>query len=239
MHNKPEIIYENDHFIVLNKPAGLLSIPDREGKDPSLKSWLREKYGNIFTVHRLDRDTSGVIIFAKDETTHQYLSKVFEERTVEKIYAGIVQGALAQPKGSIDLPIMEHPTKPAVMVINKRGRASLTDYEVLEELGLYSLVQFRIHTGRTHQIRVHMQALGHPIVCDETYGDGRPVFISSFKRNYKLSKDEEQERPILHRLALHSQLLHFQDQQGEYHTFEAPLPKDMRALLQQLRKWKG
>jgi len=239
MHIKPEIIYENDHFIALNKPAGLLSIPDREGKDPSLKSWLREKYGNIFTVHRLDRETSGVIVFAKDEATHQYLSKVFEERTVEKIYTGLVQGSLAQPKGSLDQPIMEHPTKPAVMVINKKGKASLTDYEVLEDLGLYSLVQFRIHTGRTHQIRVHMQALGHPIVCDETYGDGRPVFISSIKRNYKLSKNEEQEHPILHRLALHSQLLHFQDQQGEFHTLEAPLPKDMRALLQQLRKWKG
>ena len=238
MH-KPEIIFENEHFVVINKPAGLLSIPDREGKDTSLKALLKEKYGAIFTVHRLDRDTSGIIVFAKDETTHQYLSKIFEERSVEKIYAGIVQGTLAQPKGSIDLPIMEHPVKVGVMVTNKKGKTSLTDYEVLEDLGLYSLVQFRIHTGRTHQIRVHMQSLGHPIVCDDTYGDGRPVFISSFKRNYKLSKDEEHERPILHRLALHAQLLHFQDQQGEYHTFEAPLPKDMRALLQQLKKWKS
>ena len=236
--NKPDIIFEDEHFVAINKPAGMLSIPDREGKDQSLKSILREKYGTIFTVHRLDRDTSGVIVFAKDEVTHQYLSKIFEERSVEKIYQGIVQGALAEPKGSIELPIMEHPTKPGVMVVNKRGKASLTDYEVLEELGLYSLVQFRLHTGRTHQIRVHMQALGHPIACDDTYGDGRPVFISSFKRNYKLSKDEEHERPILNRLALHSHLLHFQDQQGEFHTLEAPLPKDMRALLQQLRKWK-
>jgi len=239
MHNKPEVIFENEYFVAINKPAGLLSIPDREGKDPSLKSWLKEKYGAIWTVHRLDRGTSGVIVFAKDEATHQYLSKVFEERSVEKIYAGLVQGTLAEPKGSIDLPIMEHPVKPSTMVVNKKGKASLTDYEVLEELGLYSLVQFRIHTGRTHQIRVHMQALGHPIVCDEVYGDGRPVFISSFKRGYKLSKEEEHERPILHRLALHSQLLHFQDQQGEYHTLEAPLPKDMRALVQQLKKWKS
>jgi len=237
MH-KPEIIFENEHFVAINKPAGLLSIPDREGKDPSLKTWLREKYGSIFTVHRLDRETSGVIVFAKDEVTHQYLSKIFEERSVEKIYQGLVQGTLSEPKGSIDLPIMEHPAKAGIMVTNKKGKASLTDYEVLEDLGLYSLVQFHIHTGRTHQIRVHMQALGHPIVCDDTYGDGRPVFISSFKRNYKLSKTEEQERPILHRLALHSQLLHFQDQQGEHHTLEAPLPKDMRALIQQLKKWK-
>jgi 23S rRNA pseudouridine955/2504/2580 synthase/23S rRNA pseudouridine1911/1915/1917 synthase len=238
MH-KPEIIFENEHFIVVNKPAGLLSIPDREGKDPSLKNWLKEKYGAIFTVHRLDRDTSGVIVFAKDEATHQYLSKIFEERSVEKIYQGIVQGTLTTANGSIDEPIMEHPAKAGVMVINKRGKASLTDYEVIEELGLYSLVQFHIHTGRTHQIRVHMQALGHPIVCDDTYGDGRPVFISSFKRNYKLSRNEEQEHPILHRLALHAQSLRFTDAEGVAHHFEAPLPKDMKALLQQLRKWKG
>jgi 23S rRNA pseudouridine955/2504/2580 synthase/23S rRNA pseudouridine1911/1915/1917 synthase len=238
MH-KPEIIYENDQFVAINKPAGLLSIPDREGKDTSLKSWLKEKYGNIFTVHRLDRDTSGVIVFAKDEATHKYLSKVFEERAVEKIYSGLVQGSLAEKEGSIDVAIIEHPAKAGLMIVAKKGKASLTDYEVKEELGLYSLVQFRIHTGRTHQIRVHMQHLGHPIVCDETYGDGRPVFISSFKKNYKLSRHDEDERPILSRLALHSQLLHFQDEKGEFHTLEAPLPKDMRALIQQLKKWQG
>ena len=235
---KPDILFENEDFIALNKPAGLLSIPDREGKDPSLKSWLKDKYGSIFTVHRLDRDTSGVIVFAKNETTHKYLSKIFEERAVEKIYQGIVQGTLPEKKGSIDLPIMEHPVKPGTMVVNKKGKASLTDYEVQEELGLFSLVQFQIHTGRTHQIRVHMQSLGHPIVCDELYGDARPILISSFKRHFKLSKAEEQERPILARMGLHSQLLHFKDEKGEFHTLDAPMPKDMKALLQQLRKWK-
>jgi 23S rRNA pseudouridine1911/1915/1917 synthase len=221
---KLEIIFENEYFVAINKPAGTLSIPDREGKEPSLKTILRAKYGNIFTVHRLDRHTSGVIVFAKDEETHKFLSKSFEERSVEKFYAGIVQGTPAEAKGSIDLPIMEHPAKPGTMTVNKHGKASL--------------VQFRLHTGRTHQIRVHMQALGHPLACDELYGDGRPVLLSSFKRHFKLSKADEQERPILSRLALHSQLLHFQDAQGEYHTLEAPLPKDMRALLQQLKKWK-
>jgi 23S rRNA pseudouridine955/2504/2580 synthase/23S rRNA pseudouridine1911/1915/1917 synthase len=236
---KLDIIFENDHLVALNKPAGLLSIPDREGKTPSLKSLLKTKYGTIYTVHRLDRDTSGVIVFAKDEETHKYLSGIFEERDVEKIYQGIVQGVPAEKKGSIDLPIMEHPVKLGQMVVNKKGKASLTDYEVQEELNLYALVQFRLHTGRTHQIRVHMQALGHPIACDELYGDPKPVFLSSIKRNFKLSKSEEQERPMLARLALHSQLLHFKDAEGAFHTFEAPLPKDMRALLQQLRKSKG
>lgn len=236
---KPDILFENTEFVAVNKPAGFLSIPDREGKDPSLKGILKEKYGSIFTVHRLDRDTSGVIVFAKNEVTHKYLSKIFEERAVEKIYQGFVQGTLPEKKGSIDLPIMEHPAKPGTMVTNKKGKASLTDFEVIEELGLLSLVQFQIHTGRTHQIRVHMQSLGHPIACDELYGDGRPIYLSSIKRNFKLSKYEEEERPLLGRMALHSHLLHFQDEHGEYHTIEAPLPKDMRALLQQLRKWKG
>jgi 23S rRNA pseudouridine1911/1915/1917 synthase len=95
----PEIIFENEAFIAINKPAGLLSIPDREGKEPSLKSWLREKYGNIFTVHRLDRETSGVIVFAKDEATHKFLSGIFEDRKVEKHYLGLVQGTLAQKEG--------------------------------------------------------------------------------------------------------------------------------------------
>ena len=232
----PKVLFENDSFIVLDKPSGLLSVPDREGREPSLKSLLRERYGNIFPVHRLDRDTSGVIVFAKDEATHRYLSGIFENRTAEKIYHGIVHGALPQPQGTIDQPIMEHPSKPGTMVINRRGKAAITDYNVLETLPLYSLVQFRIHTGRTHQIRVHMQALGHSIVCDEHYGDGRPVFLSTIKRNYKLSKSEDQEHPILSRLALHSHTLAFTDAAGVPQSFETPLPKDMRALLQQLRK---
>ncbi len=235
---KPDILFENDDFVALDKPAGLLSIPDREGKDPSLKSFLKERYGNVFTVHRLDRETSGAIVFAKNEVAHKYLSKIFEDRNVEKIYQGIVQGTPPQEKGTIDLPIMEHPTKPGVMVINRRGKAALTDYEVLETIGPYSYLQFRIHTGRTHQIRIHMHTIGHPIACDNLYGDGKPIFLSGIKRNFKLSKSEETERPLLARLALHSQLLRFADAQGQTHPIEAPLPKDLRALLQQLRKWK-
>jgi len=134
---------------------------------------------------------------------------------------------------------MEHPAKPGIMVVNRNGKASLTDYKVEEELGPYSLVKFQIHTGRTHQIRVHMQFLGHPIACDDLYGDGRPVLLSSIKRNFKLSRSEEQERPILARLGLHSQSLRFTDAAGTLHTLEAEMPKDMRALLQQLRKWKS
>jgi 23S rRNA pseudouridine955/2504/2580 synthase/23S rRNA pseudouridine1911/1915/1917 synthase len=234
-----DIIFENNDFVVLNKPAALLSIPDRTQSAQSLKDMLQEKYGRIFTVHRLDRETSGLIVFAKTESAHQSLSQAFEERMVEKIYLGLVKGIPVNKKGSIDAPIMEHPARNGLMVVNKKGKPALTDYETLEEFGLYSLVQFQIHTGRTHQIRVHMQHLGHPIACDELYGDGKPVFISSLKRNFKLSKTEEEEKPILSRLALHSAHLNFKDMQGNDQRFEAPLPKDMKALLQQLRKWKS
>ncbi|HLY71971.1 MAG TPA: RNA pseudouridine synthase, partial [Puia sp.] len=122
-------------------------------------------------------------------------------------------------------------------VPDKKGKPSITDYEVLEEFGSYSLVQFHIHTGRTHQIRVHMQHLGHPVVCDELYGNGEPVLVSSFKKKFKLSKFAEEEKPILSRLALHAWSLEIPDANGNEYTIEAPMPKDMKAFLQQLRKW--
>lgn len=236
---KPDIIFETENWIVLNKPPGLLSIPDREGVDISLKQILQENYGQIFTVHRLDRNTSGIIVFAKNEETHKFLSQAFEERLVQKFYLGIVTGILPEKKNTIDQPIAENSTRRGVMIIHKRGKPSVTDYEVLEEFGKYSFVRFRIHTGRTHQIRVHMQYLGNPLICDELYGDPSPLLLSSFKRKFKLSKNELEERPIMNRLALHAAELHFTDAHGTKHVLEAEMPKDMRALLQQLRKWKG
>src|SRR5688572_32493970 len=106
-----DIIYENEDFIVINKPPGLLSIPEKEEKENSLKKILQDKYGQIFTVHRLDRETSGLIVFAKNEETHKHLSRQFEERQTEKIYYGLVLGSLAQKQGLIDAPIAEHPNK--------------------------------------------------------------------------------------------------------------------------------
>ncbi|MET0391971.1 MAG: RNA pseudouridine synthase [Chitinophagaceae bacterium] len=227
---------ETSDYIALNKPSGLLSIPDREGKDISLKKMLQEKYGQIFTVHRLDKDTSGLIIFAKNEVSHQHFSRQFEERQTEKIYLGLVNGSLPDNQGSIDAPIAEHPVKKGMMVINRKGKEALTDYTVIHDFGIYSWLQFRIHTGRTHQIRVHMKNAGSPIVCDELYGDGKAVLLSSFKPRFKLSKNEEEERPILSRLALHAWQLKLAGVAGEPIALEAPLPKDLRATLQQLEK---
>lgn len=239
MNLKDLIVFENDDFIALNKPSGLLSIPDREGKEISLKQMLKEKYGNIFTVHRLDRDTSGLIIFAKNDTSHKHLSMQFEERQTKKIYCGFVIAVPANKTGSIDAPISEHPAKNGTMIINRKGKESLTDYEVLEEFGVYSWLQFHIHTGRTHQIRIHAKEMGHSIVCDTVYGDGKPILLSSLKhKKFKLSKNELEERPLLNRLALHAFQLSFKTASGEQMELEAPITKDLSATLQQLRKWK-
>lgn len=233
-----EIIHENDAFVAVNKPAGLLSIPDRMGQDISLKQLLKERYGNIFTIHRLDKGTSGIIVFAKDETTHKDLSQKFEGREVQKFYLGLVQGKPVNDKGTVDIPIAEHPGKQAKMMTHIKGKPSVTDYELLETFGLYSWMQFRIHTGRTHQIRVHMQHIGNPIVCDDLYGTGEPILLSSLKgKKFKLSQNELEERPLLSRLSLHSSRLKFEWDSRQF-ELEAEVPKDLRATLQQLRKWK-
>jgi 23S rRNA pseudouridine955/2504/2580 synthase/23S rRNA pseudouridine1911/1915/1917 synthase len=152
--------------------------------EPSLKDMLIERYGSIYTVHRLDKGTSGVIVFAKDETTHKQLSQLFESREVEKYYVGLVHGQIMNVKDSVDAPIMEHPGKNGKMVTNQKGKTALTDYEVLERFKLFSWLKFRIHTGRTHQIRVHMQHIGHTIVCDELYGSPDPVLLSALNANF-------------------------------------------------------
>lgn len=235
--NRLEIIFENENFVAVNKPSGLLTIPDRHDDTiNSLYKILQQKYDKIFIVHRLDKDTSGIILFAKNEETHKYLSQLFEQRKVEKYYLGIIQGRLQNTRGMIDAPLLEHPVKKGMMIIHAKGKPSVTDYEVLEEYGIYSSVQFQIHTGRTHQIRAHMKHLGHPIVCDETYGDTKPIMLSSFKKKFKLSQHDEEERPMLNRLGLHSYQLKFKDDTGNEIDLKADMPKDMRALLQQLKK---
>ena len=121
------------------------------------------------------------------------------------------------------------------MIVHRKGKAASTGYTVLENFGKYSLIKFDLFTGRTHQIRVHMKETGHPILCDPIYGDGKPVFVSSLKRNYNHSGFDE-EKPILNRLALHAASLSFKDQNGKLISVGAEMPKDLRALLSQMRK---
>ena len=230
------IIFQNEDFVAVNKPSGLLTIPDREGKDVSLKQLLKEAFGEIFTVHRLDRDTSGLVVFALNEAAHKHLSQQFEARETGKIYNGLVMGKLVESEGLIDEPIAEHPTKKGYMTVWRKGKESMTEFNVLESFRLFSWMRFQIFTGRTHQIRVHMKHIGHPIVCDDLYGDGKPVLLSQLKAKFKLSQADEEERPLLNRLALHSCKLSFKGLNGENVALEAPLPKDLRATLNQLEK---
>lgn len=237
-HPLPEIIFENDSFIVVNKPSGLLSVPAREGNEPSLKMILEARFGKIFTVHRLDKDTSGIIIFAKDATTHQQLSLLFENREVQKFYYGLVLGSPTNKIETINAPIAEHYAKAGQMMVHQKGKECLTSYSVEKDYTIYSWLKFQLHTGRTHQIRVHCKHISHPIVCDDLYGDGKPVLVSSLKRKFNLSKSQEEEKPILGRLGLHAFELHFSLNNTDY-KLTAPLSKDIRATLSQLDKHKS
>jgi 23S rRNA pseudouridine955/2504/2580 synthase/23S rRNA pseudouridine1911/1915/1917 synthase len=235
--NALKIIYDDDNLVAVNKPSGLLSIPDRfDAKIPSLKQILAEKYGEIFVVHRIDRDTSGIILFARNEESHRYYSMAFEEHKISKKYLGLVHGTPAPSSGTIDRPIAHHPVIKGKMVVHKNGKPSVTHYKTLDSFGLHSIVEFEIETGRTHQIRVHMQDKGNPIACDPMYGTSEPIFLSRIKRNFKLSKNQEAEIPLLNRLALHAHSLEFKTPGGNMVKLEAELFKDMQATLSQLRK---
>ena len=230
------ILYQDESIIAINKPSGLLSIPDRSGSDGSLKQLLQQQSVKIYTVHRLDKETSGVIVFAKTEEAHKYFSQQFETRETNKIYNGLVIGIPAITSGTINEPLAEHPRKKGMMTIYRKGKESITEYKLMESFRFYSWMEFNILTGRTHQIRVHMKHAGHPIVCDPLYGDGKPIYISRLKNKFKLSQSEEEERPILARLALHSSKLTLKQMNGNLYEFEAPLPKDLKATLNQLSK---
>lgn len=235
---KFEIIYEDNDIVALNKPSGLLSIPDRYNDTiPCLYHEVAQKYDQLFVVHRLDKDTSGLIVFAKNEESHKYMSQLFEGRDIEKYYLALVNGKPFKTSGSIVAPIAEHPVRKGRMSIQKKGRFAHTDYELLDTWNSFSLLKLRIFTGRTHQIRVHMQHLGNPIVCDPFYGNGEALRLSMIKKKFKLSENEEEEKPMLSRLGLHASQLVFTDRTGERKTIEAPLPKDMSVTIKQLNKW--
>lgn len=235
--NDPIVLAETEDYIAISKPSGMLTLPDRhDGLLQSLRGWMEKHYGKIWVVHRLDKDTSGLILFARNEEAHKFFSQLFEERNIQKTYLGLVMGKPIHTEGIIEAPLSEHPSKNGTMVVYAKGKPSRTDYRVVKSWNSYSLLEFDLHTGRTHQIRVHCKSIGHPIACDPLYGDGKPVLLSSVKKKFKLSKNEEEEKPLFNRLALHSSGLCFTDRNGQEVILNAPLPKDMLALIQQLDK---
>jgi len=236
-----EILFENEDLVILNKPAGVLSIPDRfVPEKPNLVHQLEQKYEKAWIVHRLDKDTSGAICFALNAETHRDLSLQFQERSVEKYYWAILDGLLSKPSGTIDLGIAPHPVTKGKMIGSRRGKKATTEYKVLETFKYFSLVEAEIKTGRTHQIRVHFASLGHPLAVDELYGNRAALFFSEIKRkNFNKGKNEE-ERPFFQRLTLHAQRIAFTNPaDGERIEVSAPLPKDFQALTRQLEKWLG
>lgn len=227
------IIHEDDRIIVVDKPAGLLSVPDRyDRKIPNVFDLLTQMKGKVYGVHRLDRDTSGLLLFGKDLDTYSILSTLLEKHKIDKHYAALAMGQPHDDHGVIDLPIMKHERK-HLMIISASGKSAETHYKIVERLGPFSLLDLRLVTGRTHQIRIHLSALGHPLLVDPLYGSKDSFFLSSVKKNYRGERDEE--RPILTRTPLHAHKLKF-TLEGEAYDLESPLPKDMRATLSQLRK---
>ena len=234
-----EIIYEDDDIIVINKASQILSIPDRHRPEIiNIYTLLSEKYPEIYIVHRIDKDTSGVMIFAKNAEAHKDLNNQFENRTTTKKYIAILRGIPFPEQGRIEAKIGPHPTQLGLMTVSSRGKEAITDYKVLEAFKDFSLVECTILTGRTHQIRVHTKYIGCPIAVDPQYGTHSSLFLSEFKkRKFKIGKFNE-EIPMLSRVPLHAfQLTIKHPRTGQEMTFEANPPKDIQAVLSQLRKW--
>ncbi len=233
------IIFEDENIIVIDKQPGLLVLPDRYSQSlPNLYHLLKEEFGDIFVVHRIDKETSGIIVFAKNAGSHASLNSQFEDRRVEKAYLAIVVGTPDEMKGRIDVPISESQNHPGIMKVDlKRGRPSVTNYKVVEPFDGYALVNVEPESGRMHQIRIHLASAGLPIMCDRIYGDGRPFFLSHVKPRYY---SEGEEKPLLSRTALHAESISlFHPTTNERVSFAAKMPKDIRSVLNYLRKFKS
>lgn len=208
---------------------------DRSGA--SLRSLFEEQYGRIFTVHRLDKQTSGAILFAKTETAHARLNEQFAKRRVEKTYRAVVSGVFQYDEIEVDIPIMPDPSRKGLMAPSARGKECLTIIKAIEKYRRASLLECRPITGRQHQIRVHLLALGSPLLVDAQYANNSEFMLSSIKRRYNTKKNEV-ERPIISRMSLHSYSLRFEHPStGETVQAFAEYPKDFRALVQTLKKY--
>jgi len=226
-------------LLVIDKPAGVLSVPGRGGQ-PSIAELMRGHEGlpetePFHTVHRLDQDASGVIIFARTLEAQRILTKAFGDRRVEKVYLVLVQGYVMSD-GEIDLPLRTDDEGTRAAVAKRDGKASVTRYGISERFPGHTLLECRPLTGRLHQIRVHLAAVGHPLAVDPIYGGSSALYLSTFKSGYKPSRIGD-ERPLIDRLTLHAAKITLDHPDGTGPvTFESPLPKDFRATLTQLRR---
>lgn len=233
-----EVLHADESLVVVNKPAGLLSIPDRYDLTlPSVKTLIREQFGSAYVVHRLDRETSGVMLMPLTPEAHKLLNDQFEHHTVIKTYEAIVSGIVDRDEMTIDIPITPDTRRKGLMKPSAKGKEARTILRVLERFRLATHVECDLITGRQHQIRVHCSAIGHPLLVDSDYGTSSEFLLSSIKRRYNVRKGET-ERPLIDRLTLHARRISFDHPTtGERMTIEAPPPKDFAATLQVLRKY--
>ena len=233
--NEISIIYEDDALVAVNKPPGILVHTDGHGGAATVVDWMVAHYpqsqnvgepmflsnGNEITrpgvVHRIDRETSGVLLLCKTQEAFLFLKQQFQNRTVKKTYNAFVYGILKEKKGRIDLEIRRS-KKDFRMYVAGSGpigtsRAATTEFAVLKERQDSSFMELYPKTGRTHQIRVHMKAIGHPVVCDKLYAPKRPQLLG-FKR-----------------LALHARMITFRHPNGSVLSLEAPFPEDFEQAL--------
>ncbi|MBN1443661.1 MAG: RluA family pseudouridine synthase [Planctomycetes bacterium] len=242
-----DFLYEDEHMAVIDKPAGLSVHPAPDQTGPTLVNallyWIPDLSGIAGVerpgiVHRLDKETSGVMLVAKNDRAHQGLALQFKERTVHKTYQAVVRGQPEQWEGRINLSIGRSPSHSKKMVVCRdgTGRASITDYRVLEIYKGYALVECYPHTGRTHQIRVHMASHRMPVAADKLYGREKRVFLSDLRSRPR----EEGEEPIIDRQALHAAGISFRHPvTREEMTFQAPLPDDMLRLIHALQTYRS
>jgi 23S rRNA pseudouridine1911/1915/1917 synthase len=250
------ILYEDESIVVVDKPAGMIVHPAKGHWAGTLASALAHHFGPLSgrggptrpgIVHRLDRDTSGAIVVAKNDRAHDALAAQFKSRQVEKEYLAIVVGVPDRDRDVIDEPIGKHPTqreKKAIRRNDASARPAVTAYEVVERFAGYAFVRAMPKTGRTHQIRLHLAHIGCPVLCDRLYG-GRAT-ISELEliprdrmRHDCSSADISRSKPLLERQALHAHRLAItHPTSAQYLQFEAPLPADMEHTLAALRRWR-
>lgn len=232
------VIYSDDDIVVLNKKSGLLVASDRyDTEAPRLDKLAEKDFGRLYAVHRIDKDTSGLVLYARNPDSHKKISMSFEKRQVKKKYHALVYGRPMWENLRVDLPLLPDGDVRHRTVVNKRvGKSSVTEFVNIGSAGPFSWIEAKPITGRTHQIRVHLAENGLSIVCDPLYsGNQKPIFLSEIKRSYR--GDVFEERPLLSRLGLHAYELTIQHpSSGEEMTFTAPYWKDMDSLRKQLAK---
>ena len=225
------IIYENEDYIVVNKPPFLATLEDRTPNSTNLLKIARQYNPDLQACHRLDKDTSGCLVFAKNPEAYRNLAMQFEHREVYKVYHAVAWGNHKFEDHLVNKSIL--PNAKGVAKLTPQGKPAETYFTTLENYSRHTLIECMPVTGRLHQIRVHLASIGAPIVNDELYG-GEQLFLSTLKRKFNL-KSETEELPLIKRFALHSHTIGFRLLNEEPVKIEAPYPKDFAVLVKQLR----